>query len=98
MQHGRLRAELVHELLDQARLADPGGTQHCQQMAGSMLHDARERCPERAQLPLAADERRIEAAGTAGRGRFESLLERAEDCPFHHPSFKARAERAAAAF
>ena len=64
MQHGRLPGDLADELLHEARLPDPGRAQQRQQMTGSVLQDARERAQEGAQLLLAPDERRVEAAST----------------------------------
>ena len=95
VQHRGFLAEVVRELLDEARLADPGRPEHCQQPAGAMVHDARERAPEHAELLLAADERRIEAAGTGrrallGRGHIGPCLERAEDSVLHRHSFGTR--------
>ncbi len=69
VQHRRFRADLAHELLDQARLADPGRPQHGQEVARAILPSAREDAAQRAQLVLAADQRRIEAPRTTRRER-----------------------------
>jgi len=99
VQHRRFYADFAHELLDQARLADPGRPEHRQQMAGSVLLHAREGTPERAQRLLAADEWGSEAAGARGDGQLlgcgqiGSRLGRAEDTLLHQLSFRTRAER-----
>ena len=99
VQDGRLCAELAGELLHEARLADPGRPQQRQEMAGAVVHDAREDVPERIELVLATDQRRIEAAGPCvvlGRGNVGSGLGRAEDSFLHHLSSRARVGRSAA--
>ncbi len=96
MQDGRIAAELADELPHEARLADPGRTREREQVAGAAVRDAREDVAERVELVLAADERRVEAAGRSalpGRGSPGSGRWSADDAFLHHPSRRMGALR-----
>ena len=90
VQHRRLRAELVRELLHETRLADAGRPDDRQQVARPVLDDPREGVAQRGQRPLAADERRVEAARGGGEDGVACRLGRAEDSLLHHPLLQGR--------